>query len=141
MFAIFLGIIGFFTSSSDVIDAQLVNAFSWMLTWFVLVGIVQFCIWLILTAITFFGISDFTETIIDSKLFIWIATVLGASFTCYIMLARTFILIFLTYFLKSNIATNIKIFTDLSQNEIFMIVVIILFSLYSKGFKPLIIKL
>jgi len=45
MIAIFLGIIGFFTSSSNVIGSQLINTFSWMSTWFIFIGVIQILIW------------------------------------------------------------------------------------------------
>jgi len=141
MISIFLGIVGFFSSSSDIIGTQLINAFSWMLTWFTFIGTIQFFMWAIVSLVASIGTQGFIGNIAFSKLFVFIASLTGSLFIGYIMLARTVLLIFLTYSLKNDIDKDIKLFSDLSQTEMFMIFIVVILSLFSKGFKPIVFKL
>ena len=141
MITVLLGIIGFFTSSSDFIGSQLINAFSWMLIWFIFIGVIQFFMWFMMAIITAFGTKGLIGDIVFGKSFSLISGVLGASFISYIMLVKTALLLFLTYSLKNDINKNIELFSDLSQIEIFMIAIVIFLSLFSKEFTPIKIKL
>jgi len=95
----------------------------------------------ILVTVTAFGTRGLIGDIVFGKLFSLISGVLGASFISYLYLTRTAILIFLTYSLKNDINKNMELFSDLSQLELFMVVVVVFLSLYSGKFKPIKIKL
>ena len=78
MFALLIGLIGFFTASSEVLGASLIVAFSWMNTWFCIIGGIIFVIWVIIALIgTVLGAAA-GDDITSSKTGLLLGAITGA---------------------------------------------------------------